>query len=425
MIRFLMNGLLRDRSRSMFPLLIVIAGVSLTVFAHTWIQGTYEDMIETTARLQSGHLKVMTRIYAQEQLQNPIDLALFEAEHWLSDLRRNYPSVQWQLRIHFGGLLDFPDEVGESMAQAPVTGIAIDLFSKDSREIELLRLKESLVRGRFPENPGEILVSDSFFEKLDLELGQTGTLLSSDMDGGLAVYNFTVVGTLTFGIKPLDRKAMLALVSDVQNALNMGDATTEIFGYFFKKRYQAVQGDRIRDHFNSRHGIADDPFSPFMITLKDQGEMGKTLEMIDIYSFVIVAVFLFVMVIVLWNTGLMSGIRRYGEIGVRLAMGETQKHIYFTLLGESLIVGITGSLIGTVLGLIPSYYFQEFGVDFSQIFSDTAGILISNVRHSQVTVVSYWIGFIPGVLATLLGTTISGLAIYKRQTAELFKELER
>ena len=425
MIRFLINGLMRDRSRSVFPLLILIAGVSLTVFMHTWIEGTYEDMIETTARLQTGHLKVVTRIYAQEPLQNPIDLALFEAEHWLSELRQNYPSLQWQLRIHFGGLLDFPDEFGETIAQAPIIGIAIDLFSQESGEIELLRLKESLVKGRIPESPGEILVSDSFFNKLHLELGQTGTLLSSDMDGGLAVYNFTVVGTLSFGIKSLDRGAMLAHVSDVQDALSMEDTTTEIFGYFFQKRYLAEQADRIRDHFNASHAITDDPFSPIMITLKEQGELGETLEIFNVYTFVIVGLFVFVMAVVLWNTGLMSGIRRYGEIGVRLAMGESHKHIYFTLLGESLIIGITGSLIGTLLGLIPSFYFQEVGVDFSQIFSDTAGVFIPNVRHSLVTVESYWIGFIPGVLATLLGTMISGLAIYKRQTAELFKELER
>ncbi len=425
MILFLIKGLLRDRYRSMFSLAIVIAGVSLTVFMRNWIEGSYQDMIETSARLKSGHLKVITRIYAREALQNPIDSALFEAERWQRELRQNYPSVQWQLRIRFGGLLDFPDEFGETLIQAQVTGIAIDLFSEDSGEFELFRLKESLVRGRLPESPGEILVSDSFFEKLQLELGQTGTLFSSGMDGRLAVYNFKVVGTLSFGIKALDRSAMLAQVSDAQEALGMGDATTEIFGYFYHKHFLAEQAERIRDDFNSRYGVANDPFSPFMITLKEQEGMGETLEVINAFTFIIVGLFVFVMAVVLWNTGLMSGIRRYGEIGVRLAMGETREHIYFTLLSESLIVGISGSLIGTLLGLVPSYYFQEVGVDFSGIFSNTAGVLIPNVRYSLVTVDSYWIGFIPGVMATLFGSMISGLAIYKRQTAELFKELER
>jgi putative ABC transport system permease protein len=51
-------------------------------------------------------------------------------------------------------------------------------------------------------------------------------------------------------------------------------------------------------------------------------------------------------------------------------------------------------------------------------------MMIPTVLHSQVTPFAYVIGCIPGLLATLLGTSISGRGIYKRQTAQLFKELE-
>jgi putative ABC transport system permease protein len=53
-----------------------------------------------------------------------------------------------------------------------------------------------------------------------------------------------------------------------------------------------------------------------------------------------------------------------------------------------------------------------------------AAMMIPTVLYSQVTPFAYLIGFIPGLLATLLGTSISGRGIYKRQTAQLFKELE-
>jgi len=38
--------------------------------------------------------------------------------------------------------------------------------------------------------------------------------------------------------------------------------------------------------------------------------------------------------------------------------------------------------------------------------------------------VSYYIGFLPGLLATFLGSAISGIAVFRRRTAQLFKELE-
>jgi putative ABC transport system permease protein len=46
------------------------------------------------------------------------------------------------------------------------------------------------------------------------------------------------------------------------------------------------------------------------------------------------------------------------------------------------------------------------------------------VVRAKVTPVSYVIGFVPGLIATFLGTSISGLGIYKRQTSQLIKELE-
>jgi putative ABC transport system permease protein len=70
-----------------------------------------------------------------------------------------------------------------------------------------------------------------------------------------------------------------------------------------------------------------------------------------------------------------------------------------------------------------SYYLQIKGVDISFIMKNTT-MMISNVIRAQVTPVSFIIGFIPGLLATFLGSAISGIGIYRRQTSQLFKELE-
>jgi putative ABC transport system permease protein len=50
--------------------------------------------------------------------------------------------------------------------------------------------------------------------------------------------------------------------------------------------------------------------------------------------------------------------------------------------------------------------------------------MLQNVIRAQITPFSYVIGFIPGLLATFLGTSIAGIGVYKRQTSQLMKELE-
>jgi putative ABC transport system permease protein len=51
-------------------------------------------------------------------------------------------------------------------------------------------------------------------------------------------------------------------------------------------------------------------------------------------------------------------------------------------------------------------------------------MMLPNIVRARITPFTFVIGFLPGLLATFLGTAISGIGIYKRQTSELFKELE-
>tara|TARA_B100000029_G_scaffold127736_1_gene121362 strand:- start:516 stop:914 length:399 start_codon:yes stop_codon:yes gene_type:complete len=130
--------------------------------------------------------------------------------------------------------------------------------------------------------------------------------------------------------------------------------------------------------------------------------------------------------VVLWNMGLMNGLRRYGEIGLRLAMGESKGDVYRSMIIEAIVIGLTGTVIGTGIGLALTYYVQENGIDYSEVIStmSTTSMVMPNIFYAQVTPDLYYIGFIPGVIATLLGTMLAGLAIYKREMSQLFKELE-
>ncbi len=49
---------------------------------------------------------------------------------------------------------------------------------------------------------------------------------------------------------------------------------------------------------------------------------------------------------------------------------------------------------------------------------------ITYVMRAKITPDCWYLGFIPGVLATMLGTMLAGRGIFKRQLAQLFKELE-
>jgi len=424
MIRFLLKGLIRDRQKSLLPAIVVAAGVSLTVLMVCYVTGVLGDFADFNAKFSTGHVKIMTRAYADNMNQMPIDLSLVNVGELIDDIKREYPDMEWVTRTQFGGLLDAPDENGETRSQGPVLGIAIDLLTPGSKEPERLTLEKILVRGTLPDSPGEILISDEFATRLEVAPGDNVTLMGSTMYGSMAFYNFTIAGTIRFGVGVMDRGAIIVDISDARAALDMQDASGEILGYLPGGYYDAEQAEALTVSFNNKYSDPEDEFSPVMLKLTDQSEMLRWyLEIMDSVSFLIVFIFVFAMSIVLWNTGLIGGLRRYGEVGVRLAIGETKGHIYKSMIYESVLIGIIGSAFGTIIGLLFSYWLQEKGIDISGLMKG-ATMMMPGSFHAKIVPEAYYIGFIPGLFSSTLGTMLSGIGIFKRQTASLFKELE-
>jgi len=423
MIRFLIKGVLRDRSRSLFPILIVTAGVFLTVAFYCYIQGAEINVVRSSANLRFGHVRVMTAAYAAEADQVPNDAALTGVAALTERLGRLAPDMDWLARIQFGGLLDVPDANGETRIQAPAAGMAVDLLRPGSPEPELLGLRRIVVRGRLPNRAGEILLGDEMAGKLGLEPGSRVTLVGSTMSGGMSMSNLTVAGTIRFGMQAMDRTGIIADLADIRKALDMSDAAGELLGLFRDGIYVDARAKARAAAFNAESGPASDSFRPVMETLAAQPGLDIMIEKMGLFTGILVLVFLLAMSLVQWNAGLIGTLRRHGEFGLRLALGESKDRAYFSLLGESVVIGLSGSAIGTLLGLALAWYLQVRGIDVSGMMKNMS-FLMDPILRAKITPFAFVVGFVPGLLASVVGSAIAGRAIYKRRTATLFKELE-
>ncbi|HDS07701.1 MAG: FtsX-like permease family protein [Bacteroidales bacterium] len=422
MLSFYLKGLLRDRSRSLMPIIVVAIGVALVVLIQCWITGVLGDMIDFNANFSTGHVKIMSRTYYENIDQLPNDLALLESDELLGKIKDQYPGMMWVERIQFGGLVDAPDENGETKEQGPGGGMAVDLLSGKSGEAERLNLERSLVRGALPAGSFEILLSDDFARKLDVQVGDPVTLIGSTMFGAMSITNFTVCGTVRFGSAVLDRGGIIADISGIRSAFDMTGATGEILGFFPDGYYDDEAAGKLSSEFNETYSDPQDEYAPVMVPLREQNNLTGYLDLVGYMKSFIIIIFVIAMSIVLWNSGLLGGLRRYGEMGLRLAIGEEKPHIYRSLITEAVFIGLAGSVAGTAIGLLFSYWMTK-GIDISGMLSNST-MMMQGVMKAEIVPAAYYIGFIPGVLATVLGTALAGIGIYKRQTAQLFKELQ-
>ena len=95
MIKFLIKGIIRDKSRSLLPVIVVALGVFLTVFMSGYLKGVFNDITELNARFSSGHVKILTRAYADNEDQIPNDLALLDVKKLIAELQADYPEMEW------------------------------------------------------------------------------------------------------------------------------------------------------------------------------------------------------------------------------------------------------------------------------------------------------------------------------------------
>ncbi len=423
MIRFLFKGLIRDKHRSLIPFLVTASGVMLTVIFHAWMTGVIGNSIEFNARFSAGHVKIMTRAYAENATQSPNDLAILGTDTLTGIIASKWPEMEFAERIYFAGIVDVPDQSGETKAQGPAMGFGIDMLSGSMAETNRLNIPSSLKTGRLPEKNDEVLLSKEFADKLGLNPGDKITLVGSSMYGELTMHNFILSGTVEFGTTALDRGTIIADIEDVREALNMYDASGEILGFFRAGTYDDEQARAITTSFNQLFSFESDEFSPVMRSLSQDKTMGFLVEYSGKLQGLLVAVFIISMSLILWNAGLLGGLRRYGEFGMRLAIGEEKGHVYRTMMMESFLIGLFGSIAGVAGGIIVALYLQNHGVDLGFMMKN-ASIMMPRVFRAHITPETWYIGLIPGFVSTQLGTMLAGIGIYKRQTAQLFKELE-
>ena len=61
MIRWILKGIMRDKTRSLFPFIVVTVGVTLLVFLLGFMEGVFGGMLDISAKLDTGQLRFVNK----------------------------------------------------------------------------------------------------------------------------------------------------------------------------------------------------------------------------------------------------------------------------------------------------------------------------------------------------------------------------
>jgi putative ABC transport system permease protein len=228
----------------------------------------------------------------------------------------------------------------------------------------------------------------------------------------------------------MDKKMVLIDLADAQSTFYMDDMVTGWLGYLpsslsfdhYVKAKKNINSNLNTWRENPPKDWAKDD-QPIALSILDQQNMGSMVKTFTVIKSSVVGIFTFLMILVLWNAGVLSGIHRYGEMGLRLAFGEPHWKLIFTLGIEGLFIGILGSIFGCFFGGSFAWYLQEVGLNMGDTFAKS-GLMINDVVRARLTIDSFIQGILPGIFASVAGTLVASFAIFKRSEENLFRELE-
>ena len=124
------------------------------------------------------------------------------------------------------------------------------------------------------------------------------TLLGSTRYGSMAMQNFTIAGTVQFGMSGMDRGAMIMDVSDAQRALDMDDAAGEILGFLENGIYNDLEAQEAVKQFYATFGNSQGEFAPIMLSLKEQNDLASMFDYVSRMIGTIIFVFVFGIIII-------------------------------------------------------------------------------------------------------------------------------
>lgn len=376
-LRMAWRGLWRHPRRTL--LMIGMVGFASLVIILLWgtMDGFMASMTDSQVSIDQGSLKVRAAGYAKDPAPDhgltPEGLTQAEAALEKAGIERYAPrlSVYGMVKSAYGA-----------------TGVeirGIDL----SREPSVTTLPKLVAKGRGLERPGEVLLSATLAERLDVRVGERVVLLAQGEKAPVSLA-FTAAGFFASGIPNLDKSAVLVSIEDARR-LAAWDGATEIAVALPRSQdadqVAAKLEAALGAGFEARSFLALNPILEQMLKIA-KVEMVPMMLILALLAGFGVA-----------NTVLFSVLERTREFGVMVAVGMAPRRLARMVETESLLASAIGFLVGGAVGYLLLLVMSR-GITLGSQWAEIGGDFAMPTKLYASTSGWYWLASFSVVIVT-------------------------
>lgn len=398
----------RNPRRTLLTISAIAFACILLVFMLSFQFGSYDTMINSSVKINTGHLQIQAKSYNENR-----KMRLVVPE----------PETVHQVLSEISEVEAFTDR-SRSFALASShkrTYGAMIVGIDPVREARVSSLKAIVRKGSYLSDGGpsegltEALVGRLLARNLGIGLGDEITILGQGRDGSVAATVVRVHGIFDSGMDAFDRSTIQIPLPDFQEVFAMANAVHEVVVLGLTLADVPVIKDRVGRalHENEKtRSLAVLDWDDLMPGLK------QAIHMDLVSGSFFYLILIMVVAFSILNTFLMAILERTHEFGVMMAMGTRPGRLTRLVLTESAGMTLVGVAVGILLGCILTAYFQGVGIDLSGSSEILSQYGIPSRLYPRLTLLSATAGPVVVLLITLAAALYPALKIRRLKPVE-------
>ncbi len=370
----------RNARRSLFTISAIAFGLLCLIVFQALKVGLHREMVSSTVRLDAGSLQIHAAGYevnlaALQQIPEP---------EKVSTALGAINEKRFSLRIKSSALL----LAGKKSSSVVLSGIDPD------EEPRVTFLSGKVVKGRYVNEEGGILIGRALAESIGVSIGDKVTLTAQDLQGLPVTRQFPVIGIYATALSSFDRTHVFMHLEDAQEFLHADNMITEIAVRTDQDEGSAAEKLRAALPAKDYQVRTWQEIAPDVQQIIDLND--ATMQLLILIVFAIIAMGI-------TNTMTMVIFERFRELGILSAIGTAPSGILTMVVMESFFLGAIASLVGSIGAIAACAYLGKYGVDLTSFTSSNQYFATSHVLKAHLLLKDLVVANIVTLATALIG----------------------
>ena len=345
LLKLAWRNIWRNKRRSFIVLISVVVGLAAIVLTDGLSNGMMSQMLFNQINLDVSHLQIHKNGFDRNKI---VKNFIPDYKHVESTLQTNPEVEAYSKRVFATGILS---------SASNSSGVIIYGINPDE-ESKVSIVKSSIINGKYlGSGKREIIIGKKLAEKLGVEVGDKIVAMSNTLKGDIGSDAFRIIGIFQTSSSGFDKMTVYVQALTEQEMLGIGDNYHEFA--VIAKDYTKI--NLVKNNVETKLGSDYEVFTyrDLLPMLIYQMELYK--ESMMILNVIIGLALIFGII----NTMLMSVFERIREFGVLMAIGMKNSRLYLMIVFEAFILGIFGTFVGLICGLLLDIPLAHSGINLS------------------------------------------------------------